>query len=76
MQPFAQAPDDAGVIATISPRAAEFLAHPDLGIRLLGGAIWTGVSLGWAAMLMTAILTAPTAVCWLIQQGGNFVAGL
>lgn len=67
--------ETASLIATISPRAAEFLAHPDLGIRLLGGAIWTGAALSWAAMMVTAILTAPTAVCWLIQLAGDYVWG-
>lgn len=76
MQHLADHPEDPSIIEMISPRAAEFLAHPDLATRLLGGAIWIGAALGWAAMMMTAILTAPTVTCWVIQQAGQFWAGL
>lgn len=75
MQPLPDHPADPTIIEMISPRAAAFLAHPDLVIRLLGGAIWTGAALSWAAMMAIAILTAPTALSWAIQVAGNYVWG-
>ena len=48
----------------------------DAGVALGCGVAMGCVALGWAAMLLTAILTAPTAVCWLIRQGGQAVERL
>lgn len=59
-----------------SSSVADFLSHPDLAIRLIGGAIWVSCGIGFAASVITLILTLPTLASHLIRVGAQIAAGL